>query len=61
VLALEEHASEEDPTPIFDLYDSATVDLLQTIQDAVALEVDSFAKNKLVWQKLEMEVYKVQT
>jgi hypothetical protein len=61
VLALEEHASEEDPTPIFDLYDSATAGLLQTIKDTVALEVDFFAKNKPLWQKLELEVYKFRT
>jgi hypothetical protein len=57
VLALEEHAVDEDPSPVYELYDSNTMGLLQKIRDIVTIEVDSFARNKpQLWRKLELEV-----
>ena len=57
MLALEEHASDEDPSPVYELYDSKTMGLLQKIRDIVAIKVDSFARNQpQLWRKLELAV-----
>ena len=57
MLVLEEHAADEDPSPVYELYDSNTIGLLQKIRDIVTIEVDSFARNKpQLWRKLELEV-----
>ena len=57
MLALEEQASDEDPSPVYQLYDSNTISLFQKIRDIVTIEVDSFARNKPeFWQKLELEI-----
>jgi len=62
VLALEEYASEEDPIPVYELYDSNVISLLQKIRDIVAIEVDSFSRNKPhLWQRLEQEVLQFRT